>query len=86
MKDWSDGELHDHVRWCAGCNANHGPLYDCENYPPAVRAEIAEADARMRAALSDPVWCAKRIENGLPPIGIEIFKFFAGISSDEEEQ
>lgn len=79
MRDFRNGELHGmSLRWCSGCNMDHAPLYPCESYPPEILAKIAEGDRQLRRALNDPEWCAKQIENGLPPIGIEIFKFFAG--------
>lgn len=68
-------------RYCHVCGYDHGPLYICEHYSDELKAEIARADAEWCAKLMDPVWCQEQIDKGLlPPEGITIFRWFAGLS------
>ena len=73
-------------RWCKVCDHAHGPLYNCPHYPLKIRKEIARESSAWKAQLMDDQWCKKQIENGLPPIGIEIFRCFAGIKTEEEDK
>ena len=66
-------------RWCAVCRHDHGWLYPCEHYDAATLAEILEKESAVRMNLSDPAWCQRQIDNGCPPEGIAIFRFFAGL-------
>ena len=49
------GELvnfrHRQYRWCEVHKVLHGRLYDCPEFPQAVRYEIWVADSKMKAAL-----------------------------------
>jgi hypothetical protein len=62
-----------HARWCERHGQYHGTLYNCEKYPPAVRAEIAEAAERYRRNLNDPAWQRRQLDNGVPPVVLAIF-------------
>ena len=57
----------------------HGYLYPCNRYSVATHAEILEQESALRARLDDPKWCEEQVRRGLPPEGIAIFRFFAGL-------
>lgn len=71
------------ARWCAACNAWHGPLYNCEKYPQAIRAAIIAEAEEWETRLRDPKWCEKQIRRGTPPKVIAIFKMFAGRTAEK---
>lgn len=75
----SDGVVYGNGRWCQSCGHDHGTLYYCPDYPAEVRDEILRLSEKHRQNLSDPEWCARQVEKGLPPEGIEIFKALAGL-------
>lgn len=78
MSEYSDGQVHDHLRWCEGCNRDHGYLYLCPNYPLDMRAQITHRSDQFQAALYDPKWCEEQMLRGVPPIALTIYRMFMG--------
>ena len=46
--EWFDGEPRMVARWCAGCNHDHGYLWTCQSYSPAILAEISLQSQEFR--------------------------------------
>ncbi len=68
-----------HARWCATHNQEHGVLYPCGSYDEETLREIEKHTVGYCKNLSDPDWCKKQIEKGIPEEGIAIFKALAGV-------
>ena len=66
------------LRYCKK-HEGHGILYPCKYYPKDVLEDIRNQSKKLTENLQNPTWCYKQIKNGCPPIGIDIFRFFAGI-------
>lgn len=56
-------------RWCEVEQQYHGPLYDCENYPPEIRKEIAIQSENF----------VKNIPKIKDPVTRTIMEFFSGV-------
>jgi len=74
---------HQHSRWCEGCNQYHGPLYLCEKYPGDIKKHIQLQNDEYITNLRNPAWCQKQMDNGLPAVGVMIFRTLAGLDFDD---
>ena len=66
-------------RWCEVCDTVHGILYNCPNYPPDVRAEIKSQMETWERNLNSEEWVKEQMDNGVPPLVIEMQRFFVGL-------
>ncbi len=82
-----DGEMgtegYQHGRWCNGCNQYHGILCLCEKYSDEIKQQIKSESDRYISNLRDPEWGQKQIDNGLPVVGLMIFRTLAGLGFDD---
>ena len=69
--------------YCEPCGLVHGPLYVCEHYSDAKKAEMKAASDRWIANLMDPEWVEAEMAKGVPSIAITMARIFAGIDPDE---
>jgi len=73
-----------HCRWCAVHNQYHGSLYKCPFYSKETLDEIARETSIWGRNLKDPDYIQKLIQQGVPPEGIAILKFFAGTENGKD--
>jgi hypothetical protein len=73
------GKVVNGIRACDVHKGGHGALYRCEHYDKETLAEIDMLTDQHVNDLNNPEWVKKQLDNGVPPIGIEIWRALAGL-------
>ena len=79
MADFTAVKYDKPNRYCEPCGHEHGPLYVCPKYPAELQAEVKAEGERWATKISDPKWAEEQLKAGVPAVGIEIMRMFAGV-------
>lgn len=77
-------EDFDNRRFCKKHNQYHGPLYVCASYSDELKTDIKKQSQKWVNQLNDPEWIKQQLDNGVPPIAIDIQRIFAGLEDNQE--